>query len=308
MSPIMVKTITITFLITIFCSMPLQAATAVDLHVITRPELPTVSQTVMLQRLSRLPAYNVTVITHNYRARDFPELEVLPAFFFSADLARETKIFRVLTRNRMVTENWTVLQKRMYEVPASTYDASLYPRNQRQPGALELFYRPFCPYGIQALKGLLALKQRQDSPLRKLVLTPIVQRLSENSETLALDQRYRMSGGLPEMEETIRQLVIYETRPDKLLVYLEQRKQIQSSYWTRAARKAGLDGDAIVRMAEKRSIPLLENAALRSRQFHINASPTYLWENQRQYNYTRELLAEPAFKNLAIQSGKSQCR
>jgi len=304
----MTKTIMLTLLITIFCSLSLQATTAIDLHVISQPGLPTVSQTVMLQRLTRLPAYNVTVITHNYEESDFPELAVLPAFFFSADLARETKIFQVLTGNRMVTENRTVFEKRMYEVPGSTYEVSVYLRNHRQPGTLELFYRPFCPYGIQALKGLLALKQRQDSPLRKLVLTPIVQQLSENSKTPALDQRYRMSGGLPEMEETIRQLVIYETRPDRLLVYLEQRKQIQSSYWTNAARKVGLNSDAIIRLAEEKSIALLENAALRSRQFHIKASPTYLWENRQRYNYTQELLAEPTFKDLAIQSGKSQCR
>jgi len=294
----------ITFLITIFYSIALQATTAVDLHLITRPEVPTVSQTVMLQRLTRLPGYNVTVITHNYSV--FPELEVLPAFFYSADLAREKKIFQVLTRNRMVTENRTVFQKRMYEVPASTYDASVYLRNQRQLGTLELFYRPFCPYGIQALKGLLALKRHQNSSLRRLVLTPIVRKRTGKSG-VALNQAYRMSGGLPEMEETIRQLVIYDTWPDKLLPYLLQRKAIQSSYWTRAARKAGLDSDTIIRLVEKRSIPLLENAVRRSQQFHIKASPTYLWENKRRYNYTQELLAEPVFKSLAIQSGKSQC-
>ena len=205
-------------------------------------------------------------------------------------------------------ENRNIFDRLMYEVVPETYDPSLYLKETPQAKILELFYRPFCPYGLQALKGLLSLKAQKNSPLKKLILTPLVYE-GENSskDSKDLEESFLMSGGLAEIEETIRQQIIYDKWPNKLSAYLEARQNIRSSYWAGAAKKAGLDVNAITNIAQTRGAFLLGNGVKRTKLFKIKASPTYLWGNQKRYNYTQELLSEPAFKGLKIPSGKESC-
>ena len=289
----------------------------VAINVITNTDVPTQSVDTMLKRFASIPSYNFYPVYHEYSKRRYPNIEQLPAYYFSREIQNNPKTFQSMMRNKLLMSDSSTFAQTTYQVRSGSYDPSIMLGNRRKRGQMELFYRPFCPYGIKALIGLLEVKEKKSTPLRKLILTPMVRELPEkknhdhendSAHQHMLDEKFHIAQGLPEMEETVRQLVINKHWSNKLLDYVKLRQPaIRSSYWMAAARQAGLDPDRIIELVGKESEKLLKNAAKEYTRMNVNFSPTYFWQNQKRFNTTDELLNEPKFEKLEINTGKSQC-
>ncbi|MFH1429860.1 MAG: hypothetical protein ABIH39_08995 [Candidatus Margulisiibacteriota bacterium] len=284
------------------------AARDVTLNVITGPRVPTFSVQYMLSVFTAIPSYNVHVVTAAYSAEKYPDLAVLPAYFFSQELADEKAVFNILQKNRMVTENRKTFGKIMYEVDQSSYGPGLYLKNKQIKGQMEFFYRPFCPYGTKALIALLEYRIKVPAAFSKIVLTPMVEEktVSGSKKALTLIERFDIAEGLPELREVVHQMVISEYYPDQLLQYLKYLQSEQD--WQQAAKKAGLDINHIREISDLKEEEMLRQSATRYSKYEAKYSPTYLWENTRRYNYSSELLQEPELKNIKIDFGNSKCQ
>ncbi|MFH1429241.1 MAG: hypothetical protein ABIH39_05805 [Candidatus Margulisiibacteriota bacterium] len=289
------------------------AATEVTLNIITAPEVPEYSIQDMINRISSIRAYQFNVAYLQYSKEKYPEITVLPAYFFSKELVNEPQSFSVLAGSRMITENWKAFKCLTYQIPPNTYECGVYINNKTEKGKMDLFYRPFCPYGMKALIALLEYHQKEPRIISELNIVPLLKETDTGftSNKDSLHQRYQMPGGFMELRETIRQLVIHEYMPDKLLEYIKyrQKNSIESPYWEKAVLKVGIKPETVSELYETRGETLLDRAMeARSKYQNISASPTYLWKNKYRYNYTSELLQQPAFKDIKIEIGNSKCR
>ncbi|MFC1478230.1 hypothetical protein ACFL57_02090 [Candidatus Margulisiibacteriota bacterium] len=288
------------------------AKTEVTLNIITAPEVPEFTQKNMIARISSMPAYKINTVYIPYDQKKHPELTVLPAYYFSKELVKEPQTFRILKNGRLITENWKAFRCLTYQIPPNTYECGIY-INKIKKGQMELFYRPFCPYGVKALIALLDYHQQNPKIISSLNVVPLVKEkeMSFKSSKISLHQRYEMPKGFMELKETVRQLVIYEYFPEKLLPYLKYRKKnnIRLPYWQDAAEKAGLIPETVSELcALSGEMLLARGIETRSRYPHISASPTYVWQNKYCYNYTSELLQQPIFKDLKIDIGNNKSR
>lgn len=116
-----------------------------------------------------------------------------------------------------------------------------------------------------------------------------------------------MSKGLPEIEETVRELVIYKYWPEKLLAYIQERAANLEFPWAKAAQSANINIKELVKAVDTEGESLLEAGVKRNSKYRIQSSPSYLWENQRLFNTTNDLIKLKEFKDLQLPNGTSKC-
>lgn len=304
-------TIKILLNLTLFILINCFALAQVSLDIVYDPASPRQSLEETVNKFTSLPGLDLNIVYHQYNKQKFPDLDFLPAYFFSEEIENNARIFNVLTKSNVLCKTKkNFLGKGAYSLKRTAFNPSLYPNQTKIAGQLELFYTPFCPYGSGALLAILQKANKNNSPIKNLILTPIVKKEPRSFFRFGnykLEEEFMMPGGRLELEETLRQLIIYKYWSNKLLPYLEAKKKQTKSKWQDIATQIGLNPKKIQDLIDKEGIKLLELASIKVENYKIKNSPTYFWQNQIQYNYTSEIMTNPLFKGLNLDSGNSYC-
>ena len=76
-------------------------------------------------------------------------------------------------------------------------------------------------------------------------------------------------------------MLIAKYYPTKLWKYLEIRNQdYRSSRWDKAMKEAGINPNKIMKKFDTEGLELLKAEAAYVNEYHINASPSFLWEGK----------------------------
>lgn len=148
-----------------------------------------------------------------------------------------------------------------------------------KPGVMEIFVMSQCPYGAMAEN--LVIQAQKDGKLpqdKEIKLRYIVD--------YSAAKGFSSLHGSAEWEENIRQLLIAKYYPSKLWKYLEIRnKDYRSSRWDKAMEDAGINVKKIMKKFDTEGMELLKEEAKYSKEYGINASPSFLWEGKVKLNF-----------------------
>ncbi|HOX21958.1 MAG TPA: hypothetical protein PLL10_00725 [Elusimicrobiales bacterium] len=196
------------------------------------------------------------------------KLSSLPAYLFKED--QDTEII-LKTATGM-----PVVKSGGYIVFADSSEGAYYPDNKRKAQTLELFVMSQCPFGVMAEQALYdAMKEKTLPSGVKIKLRFIVNVEQQDGKVV-----FASLHGDPEWEENARQIFIQAKYPEKLWAYLQARNaDYRSPAWEDAAKKAGLDPEAIKNGFEEGKRLLAEDAKV-AEEYKVSASPTFLWEGR----------------------------
>ena len=154
----------------------------------------------------------------------------------------------------------------------------VYNGKEAKPGVMEIFVMSQCPYGVMA-ENLVLEGQKAGVPAAKDVRIRYIVDYSDANGFNSLH-------GSGEWEEDVRQLLIAKYYPAKLWKYLEIRnKDYRSSRWDKAMEDAGINPKKIMKKFDTEGLELLKQEAAYAKEYGVNASPTFLWEGQVQWDF-----------------------
>jgi len=165
----------------------------------------------------------------------------LPAFFFpSAELKQRPNLPEVQQALADLGEWFMVLP----EHTSSGLDST----RTREPGRIDLFYRPYSPPALESVATVVGLAQRPQVAERfTLALHPMLY--------VSDDGKLTSEGGIAEIEEAARQAAVWRDHPARMLSYLTFRGQAgNSTYWDVPLKMAGLDPEEIRAAATSREV------------------------------------------------------
>ena len=150
----------------------------------------------------------------------------------------------------------------------------VYETKSANTGVLEIFVMSQCPYGVMAENLVIEAHKAGNIPADKTVKLRYIVNYDEKSGFQSLH-------GSGEWEENVRQLLIAKYYPTKLWKYLEIRnKDYRSSRWDKAMEEAGINVKKITKKFDTEGVELLKAEAAYTKEYNINASPSFLWEGK----------------------------
>ncbi len=133
---------------------------------------------------------------------------------------------------------------------------------KKEKPIVELFVMTYCPYGLQAEKGMI----------------PVIKLLDGLADIKIRFVHYFMHGQKEE-DETYRQVCIREEQPNKFISYLECF--VNSSDSSSCLEKAGIDENKLDDCIENRAKDYYANDKKLSQQYNVPGSPTLVINGQQ---------------------------
>jgi hypothetical protein len=225
------------------------------------------------------------------RVKNFPDLDFLPAY-----IIEDTKDARTALDAEI--KGGIFSERKGYLVYFDKQRVGLYAGAKPDPGVLKIFVMSQCPFGVTAENGLI------DALNKKLVPDNVklqVHYIGDSTKGPDGQYTFKSLHGTPEWEENVRQLVIAKQFPAKLNAYLlERNRDVTSTQWDEAAKKAGLDPKIISAGFEEGRELLAQDFAYTS-SLGITTSPSFLWEGRFFMVGMGELAKIPGFEKVTAQ-------
>ena len=225
------------------------------------------------------------------RVKDFPDLNFLPAY-----VIEDTKDARTVLDAEIKAGIFT--EHKGYLVYFDKQRKGIYAGAAREPGVLKMFVMSHCPFGVTAENGIM------DALNKKLLpegTTVQIHYIGDSEKGADGQYTFKSLHGTPEWEEDIRQLVIARKFPSLLNAYiLERNKDITSTQWEEAAKKAGLDPKAVADGFEAGKA-LLADDFKSTADLGMTTSPSFLWEGKLFVVGVGELAKVPGFEKVTAQ-------
>ena len=225
------------------------------------------------------------------RLKNFPDLNFLPAYILEG-----TKDARTALEGEIKAGVFT--ENNGYLVYFDKQRKGLYAGAKPEPGVLKIFVMSQCPYGVTAENGIIdALNKKLLPEGTKMKIHYI----GDSEKSADGQYTFKSLHGTPEWEENIRQLVIAEKFPAKFNNYLlERNRDITSTQWEEAAKKAGLDPKVVSDGFEAGKTLLAEDFKYSS-GLGMTTSPSFLWEGRLFMVGMGELAKVPGFEKVTAQ-------
>ncbi|OGS49142.1 MAG: hypothetical protein A3J79_10830 [Elusimicrobia bacterium RIFOXYB2_FULL_62_6] len=223
------------------------------------------------------------------RAKEFPELDFVPAYLLEDTPAARTKLESELKAG-IFTE------RKGYLAYYDKQRRGFYAGRQPEPGVLKLFVMSQCPFGVLAENAVIdAINGKKVPAGVKLE----VHFIGDADKDAAGKYTFRSLHGTPEWEENVRQIVIADKFPAKFFAYLlERNKDVTSTRWEDAAALAGVDAKAVNAAFEEGKARLAEDFKL-ANSMGIGTSPSFLWEGRHFLVGVGELAKVPGFEQVS---------
>ncbi len=225
------------------------------------------------------------------RAKDFPDLNFLPAY-----VIEDTKDARTVLDAEIKAGIFT--DHKGYLVYFDKQRKGIYAGAKQEPGILKVFVMSHCPYGVMAENGII------DALNKKLLpegTTVQIHYIGDSEKGADGQYTFKSLHGTPEWEEDIRQLVIAQKFPAQLNAYImERNKDITSTQWEEAAKKAGLDPKAVADGFEAGKV-LLADDFKGTADLGMTTSPSFIWEGRLFVVGVGELAKVPGFEKVTAQ-------
>lgn len=193
----------------------------------------------------------------------------LPAFFLPAAELEERPVFRDLAQAFARVGDYYMVH------PDNTPDSGLDISRQREPGRLDLFYRPYDAAALDAVAAFLTAHEQARGAEVDLALRAALY-IGDRGELAA-------EGGVAEIEEAARQAVIWRDFRQAMLPYIRLRREAgNTTYWDLPLRMAGLDPDEVRRRAttDRSVLDGLYADALLLKELGVYGECIVLYENQ----------------------------
>ena len=225
------------------------------------------------------------------RVKIFPDLNFLPAYVIEGTKEAKTALEAEIKAGIFTEHNG-------YIVYFDKQRKGLYPDAKPEPGVLKIFVMSQCPFGVTAENGVIDALNKDLLPKGTKIRIHYI-----GDSVKGADGQYTFKSlhGTPEWEENIRQLVIADKSPSKLNAYLlERNKDITSTQWEDAAKKAGLDPKAVADGFEAGKALLAEDFKYTA-DLGMTTSPSFLWEGRLFMVGVGELARVPGFEKVTAQ-------
>ena len=160
---------------------------------------------------------------------------------------------------------------------------SEYMENTEEPGRIDVFVAPMCPYSLQFenlfLRDFLSGGKIVGNDSFKEVRLHYV--IKKNGKD------YFMIHGPEEVEELKRQIVIREFFPDKFWDYLRCRAGNINAYWGGCAVSVGLDTLQVLNLVAEKSDSLIAEDMALMNEYGVSSTPTFIYKNKYRFNSLR---------------------
>lgn len=225
------------------------------------------------------------------RVKNFPDLDFLPAYVIEDTQDARTALEAEIKAGIFV-------ERKGYLVYFDKQRKGLYAGAKPEPGVLKLFVMSQCPFGVTAENGLIDALNNKLLPEGTKIR---IHYIGDSAKGADGQYTFKSLHGTPEWEENVRQLVIADKFPAKLNAYLlERNKDVTSTQWDEAARKAGLDPKAVADGFEAGKALLAEDFKYTS-SLGMTTSPSFLWEGRLFMVGMGELAKVPGFEKVTAQ-------
>jgi hypothetical protein len=204
------------------------------------------------------------------RVKNFPDLDFLPAYIIEATKDSKT-VLEAEIKAGVFTE------RKGFLFYFDKQRKGLYAGAKPEPGVLRIFVMSQCPFGVTAENGVIDALNKKLLPEGTKVR---IHYIGDSEKGADGQYTFKSLHGIPEWEENIRQLVIASKFPAKLNSYLlERNRNVTSTQWEEAAKKAGLDPKAVSDGFEAGKTMLAEDFKYTS-ELGMTTSPSFLWEGR----------------------------
>lgn len=225
------------------------------------------------------------------RAAKFPDIDFLPAY-----IIEDTKDARAALDAEI--KAGVFAERKGYLVYFDKQRKGLYPGARPEPGVLKLFVMSHCPFGVTAENGIIDAMNKKLLPEGTKLQIHYIGEASQGADG---SYTFQSLHGTPEWEENVRQLVVADKFPDRFNAYLlERNKDITSTQWEDAAKKAGLDPQAVAAGFEAGKA-LLAKDFKSTAALGMTTSPSFLWEGRIFAVGMGELAGIPGFEKVTAQ-------
>ncbi len=225
------------------------------------------------------------------RVSSFPDLNFLPAY-----VIEDTKNARTILAQEI--KAGVFAEHKGYLVYFDKQRKGLYAGAKLEPGVLKLFVMSQCPYGVTAENGIIDALNKKLLPEGAKIQ---IHYIGDSEKGADGQYTFKSLHGTPEWEEDVRQLVIGAKFPGKLNAYLlERNKDITSTQWEEAAKKAGLNPTALADGFEAGKALLAEDFKYTA-DLGMTTSPSFLWEGRLFAVGVGELAKIPGFEKVTAQ-------
>ena len=229
------------------------------------------------------------------RVNNFPDLNFLPAY-----VIEDTKDARTVLDAEIKAGIFTEHKGSL--VYFDKQRKGLYAGAKQEQGVLKVFVMSHCPYGVMAENGVIDALNKNLLPAGTTVQ---IHYIGDSEKGADGQYTFKSLHGTPEWEEDIRQLVIAHKFPALLNAYiLERNKDITSSQWEEAAKKAGLDPKVLADGFEAGKALLADDFKITS-DLGMTTSPSFLWEGRLFVVGIGELAKVPGFEKVTAQGTAS---
>ena len=225
------------------------------------------------------------------RVKNFPGLDFLPAY-----ILEDTKDARAVLEAEIKAGIFA--ENKGYLIYSDRQGRGLYAAAKPEPGILKVFVMSQCPFGVTAENGLIDALNKKLMPENTRIEVHYI-----GDAVKGDDGKYNFKSlhGTPEWEEDVRQLVIARKFPAKLNAYLlERNRDVTSTQWEEAAKKAGLDPKAVTGGFEEGKALLAEDFKYTS-SLGVTTSPSFLWEGRYFMVGMGEVAKIPGFEKVTAQ-------
>ena len=225
------------------------------------------------------------------RVKNFPDIDFLPAY-----VIEDTKDARTVLDAEIKAGVFTEHKGSL--VYFDKQRKGIYAGTKPEPGVLKIFVMSQCPFGVAAENGVLDAQNKKLLPPGTKIE---IHYLGDSMKGADGQYAFKSLHGTPEWEEDVRQLVIAAQTPSKLNAYLlERNKDVTSTQWEDAAKKAGLDPKAVADGFSAGKHLLAEDFGYTS-SLGLTTSPSFLWEGRFFMVGMGELAKVPGFEKVTAQ-------
>lgn len=230
-------------------------------------------------------------------------IDFLPAYIFDQTI-EAVENFDSLIESGMLDGD-----QGYYLVISNHRQEGTYLKRERIPETLDIFVMSHCPFSLGVVNQLIeAVREGIISKGVKAYVHYIATAKQLDSDEPGSPERtvFHSLHGAAEIEENMRQLCVQKYYPDNFANYLSLRnREIESTLWERAAMGASIDPEVVWRCVYREGKELLQDDLKKAKELKIEASPTFLWENQYLFLDSNKLQELPGLEGIDISLGGS---
>ncbi len=179
---------------------------------------------------------------------------------------------------------------------------SEYVENIEEPGRVDVFVAPMCPYSLQ-FENMFFDNFLKDG---KFVGNDSMKVINFHYVVRKDEKGYYMIHGPEEVDELRRQVVIRDFFPGSFLNYLACRAKNINAGWHICALEADVDTAKLMELVNTKSDSLLDEEIALMNEYGISSTPTFIYKNKYRFNSLRDF-ARMIGWNLIGQFEDGQC-